>query len=93
MSTISITPGERLLYKNHLSYCYNKYPVVDTYMKLFNKSQMLYWSFTPMIKNDLQIVVVKERNVWVPFDINQFFNPLDAVTVIILCVFIRQFVI
>ena len=38
-----------------------------------------------IVERGVQIIVVKERNVWVPFfDINQFFNHLNSSTIIIL---------
>ena len=44
---------------------------------------MLY--LTQIVERGLQIIVVKERDVWVPFfDINQLFNHLNSSTIIIL---------
>ena len=46
---------------------------------------MLYLICTQIVERGLQIIDVKERNVWFPFfDISQFFNHLNSFMIIIL---------
>ena len=48
------------------------------------RCEMLYLICTQIVERGLQIIVVKERTVWVPlFDINQFFDNLNSSTIII----------